>query len=198
MDPLVISFYTRGTPYEDEARKLIASCQQWEIEAEIDGVSSRGSWESNCGMKAEFILSKLKKHRRDVFWVDADAVFLQKPLFTEFEGHFFSVRFNPFLPKSHESRIISNAIFAADHPDAHLILEKWRDLSVAELKNRARVMEFWDQAALRDVLSEGAYLPMPLKYSKIFDLDDLFIDEKEVVIEHYQASRRIKNKVSPT
>ncbi|MES2122462.1 MAG: hypothetical protein V4492_06765, partial [Chlamydiota bacterium] len=61
-----------------------------------------------------------------------------------------------------------------------------------------RTMEFWDQAALRDVLfgppAEIPFLPMPLKYSKIFDLDDLFINEAEVVIEHYQASRRIKNK----
>jgi hypothetical protein len=37
---------------------------------------------------------------------------------------------------------------------------------------------------------------MPLKYAKIFDFDDLFISEQEVVIEHFQASRRFKNKVN--
>lgn len=198
MDPLVISFYTKGTPYAAEAAKLIASCTHHGVEAEIEGIASRGSWEANCGMKAEFILHKIAQHGRDVFWVDADAVFLQKPLFTEFEGHPFSVRFNPFLPPAHESRIISNAIFAANHPHARRILEMWRDRSAADLQDKGRTMEFWDQAALRDVLfgisEEIPFLPMPLKYSKIFDIDDLFIDEGEVVIEHYQASRRLKNK----
>lgn len=37
--------------------------------------------------------------------------------------------------------------------------------------------------------------PLPVSYCKIYDLDILFVDQADVVIEHYQASRRFKDVV---
>ena len=201
-EPIVISFYTLDTPYEQEVRKLIESCVEWDIDADIVGIPSRGSWEKNCGMKPEFILQKLRQWERPVLWVDADAVFLQRPDFQELMNYEFSVRVNEFLPKTHESYIVSNTIFINDHPRTLELMELWVKKNQKALEQKDRVLEFWDQVALRDVLENEnlhgvplRFLPMPLKFCKIFDLDNLFISEEEVVIEHYQASRRLKNKI---
>ena len=198
MEPLVISFYTVGTPYEEEVKRLIDSCIEFGIEADIVGVNPQGSWEKNCALKPFFILQKLKEWDRPVLWVDADAAFKQRPNFQDFKECDFAVRLNEFLPKNHESRIISNTIFARNNEAGTAVLEEWCKLTEKELSKEGRIMEFWDQATLRDALSLFSnlhFLPMPLKYSKIFDFDDLFIADSEVVIEHYQASRRHKRKV---
>lgn len=193
MAPLVISFYTLQTPYEEEVKKLIDSCQKYKIEADIVGVASRGSWEKNCAFKPFFILEKMKEWKRPLFWVDADAIFLHEPDFTEFTPFDFSVRVNEFLPSTHPSRIISNAIFVQNKGIE--IIEKWCQKAEQELNSHERKIEFWDQIALRDVLIDTPFYPMPLKYAKIFDFDDLFISNEEVIIEHYQASRRLKTQI---
>lgn len=196
MKPIVISFYTVDTPYEKEVKRLVESCLRFDIEADIVGIASEGSWERNCARKPFFILDALKKWNRPVLWVDADAVFLQSPDFTEFDSCDFSVRLNEFLPKKSESRIVSNIIFVRNNFKAIAVLERWCQVTESELNCKERVFEFWDQIALRDVLDEESdlrFLPMPLKFAKIFDFDDLFISESEVVIEHYQASRRLKH-----
>ncbi len=196
---MIISFYTLGTPYEKEVKKLIDSCAQLEIEADIEGIDSKGSWEKNCAMKPFFILRKLKQWDRPVLWVDADAVFRQRPDFNEFDGCDVAVRMNEFLPKTHESQIISSTVFVRNNPAGMTLLEEWCREVDKELSDKGRVFEFWDQTALRDALHRNPdlrFLPMPLKYAKIFDFDDLFISEQEVVIEHFQASRRFKNKVN--
>ena len=177
MDPIVISFYTIKTPYEQEVKKLIDSCASLGIESDIEGVNSQAS-------KPQFIKNKLQKWNRPVLWVDADAAFLQRPDFNDFSECDFAVRVNKFLPKTHESRIVSNAIYARNTDEVMQMLEKWGNKTDREI-----------QIALRDALHEHEYLrflPMPLKYAKIFDFDDLFISQPEVVIKHCLASRKLK------
>jgi hypothetical protein len=195
--PIVISFYTVKTPYEEEVKKLIESCITFGIDADIEGITSVGSWEKNCALKSSFIRQQLDKWNRPVLWVDADAAFLRKPDFADFADVDFAVRVNEFLPKTHESRVVSNTIFVRNNALAISALEKWNELSMNECHRADRAMEFWDQTALRDALEQFPalkFMPMPLKFAKIFDFDDLFISEKEIVIEHYQASRRFKNR----
>lgn len=199
MKPVVLSFYTLRTSYEEEVKKLIHSCEEMKIEADIVGIDSKDSWEKNCAQKPFFILQKLKQWNRPVLWVDADAVFKQQSDFNEFNDCDISVRMNEFLPKNHESRIVSNTVFVKNNPVGVKLLEHWCEEADKGLNNKKRTVEFWDQIALRDALhrnTEACFLPMPLKYAKIFDFDDLFISENEVVIEHYQASRRYKKKIN--
>lgn len=199
MKPIVISFYTLGTPYEEEAKKLIDSCLEFDIECDIAGITSQGSWEKNCAIKPFFIQQKLKDWNRPVLWVDADGVFKQRPDFNLFEGYDFAVRVNEFLPKTHESRIVSNTIFVRYNAPASSVIEKWCETTETQLNDKNRVLEFWDQTTLRDALDRTSsirFLPMPLKFSKIFDFDDLFISEREVVLEHHQASRRHKHAIA--
>lgn len=75
--PLVVSYYTKNTPYEKEVQYLIQSCKQFDIEYLIEGIEDKGSWEGNCSFKPYFIREKMKECKRPLMWVDADAVFLK-------------------------------------------------------------------------------------------------------------------------
>lgn len=61
MFPLVISFYTKNTPYQLDAHHLIASCEKFGIEHAVEGIDSYGSWELNCAYKPFFIAEKLRQ-----------------------------------------------------------------------------------------------------------------------------------------
>jgi hypothetical protein len=202
MNPIVISFYTLTAPNDVEVKKLIHSCVELEIESDIVGLGSEGSWEKHCALKPFFILQKLKQWDRPILWVDAHAIFKRRPDFSEFATCDVSVRMNEFLPKAHESRIVSNTVFIRNNSAGVALLEEWCRETDKGPNDKDRAMEFWDQTALRDALhrqAEARFLPMPLKYAKIFDFDNLFISEQEIVIEHHhlhQASRRFKNKVN--
>lgn len=78
--PLIISFYTKDSPYETWAQDLKKSCEEFGLEYDIEGIDSIGSWYKNCCYKPQFILKKLQEHKRPLFWVDADSVFLKKPI----------------------------------------------------------------------------------------------------------------------
>jgi len=194
-NPLVISYYTVGTPYEKEAFQLISSCERWGIDLDIQGVRSLGSWERNCAFKPAFILERMEKHQRPLFWVDADASFLQKPDFEQFIESDIAVRINDYLDKRHESYLASGSIFINNTPRAKEIIQLWKEECARRIDQPGRVLEYWDQMGLRDVLQkreDAAVLPLPLGYCKIFDLDDIFIRDEEIVIEHRQASRLYK------
>ncbi|HEY2810207.1 MAG TPA: putative nucleotide-diphospho-sugar transferase [Rhabdochlamydiaceae bacterium] len=195
---LVISYYTQNTPYESEAERLRASCAKFAIEARIEPLSSLGSWEKNCAQKASFIATKLKDLNRPLLWVDADAAFLQPPNFSLFSHCDFSARINEFLPKTHESRVCSGTLFVRPCERGIALVKDWVEECQRALNEAGRCMEVWDQIALRKALDRHpdlSFMPMPLEYVKIFDSDDLFVREEEVVIEHYQASRRLKSRI---
>ncbi len=197
--PLIVSFYTIDTPYEEEVERLKHSCKKWNLEACIEGVKSQGSWERNCAIKPKFILDKLKKFKRPIFWVDADSVFLKPPKFAQFMEYDFSVRFYEGLPEDHTSRVASGTVFVNCTEKGQKLIESWHEESTRQLNDPKRQEEFWDQVALRDALKKQKdlkVLPMAKGYSKIFDIDQFFIGSEEVIIEHYQASRRFKNLVT--
>jgi len=194
--PVIISFYTRGTPYEDEVKNLIESCRKFDLTSEIEGIDSFGSWELNCAYKPFFILKMLEKHNRPLLWVDADGMFLKKPQWQEAFDSDLSVRFHEELEWGHPSKVITSTLFASPTREGKEIMRRWIHQTHEHLLDPHRKLEFWDQIALRDALCgwEGILEPMPLSYAKIFDHPSDCISAPEPVIEHYQASRRFKKR----
>lgn len=196
--PVIISFYTKGTPYEDEVQKLIESCRQFDLETAIEGVDSFGSWELNCAYKPFFIWQMLEKLERPLLWVDADGVFLKKPKWQEAFDADLSVRFHPELSWDHPSKVITSTLLAAPSVQGRAIIRKWIQETQQSLLNPGRTLEFWDQIALRDALRgwEGILEPLPLTYAKIFDHPSDCATAPDPIIEHYQASRRFKKNIN--
>lgn len=197
--PLVVSFYTKDTPYEEEVQHLIHSCRKWEIEHEVEGVPSAGSWEMNCAFKPIFILKKLQEKNRPLLWVDADAIFMKKPTYLEEFQEDLAVRMYD-CPDDHPSRIVSATIFINATEMAKRVVQLWAEECLSLLQQKGRTREMWDQEALRRVLfmkNPGAsYKPLPIAYSKIYDHP---ADEAaciDPVIIQNQASRRYKRWVN--
>lgn len=194
--PLVISFYTVDTPYEEEVKYLQASCQSLGIDHHIEGIPSAGSWEMNCAFKPIFILQKMQEFKRPLLWVDADAVFL-KPLenlslFSEVD---LGVRIYD-VSEDHPSKIVSATVFVNATGASIKVVKWWAEECMKLLQDKNRKEEVWDQDALRRVLFQkehGArFAPLPPSYSKILGHPK---DEEmcfDPVIIQNQASRRYK------
>jgi hypothetical protein len=78
MLPLIISFYADfedNRYYEGFAKELIKKCKEFGVSYDISEAQSRGSYSANCLMKPEFILDKLKEHKKPILWMDCDTQF---------------------------------------------------------------------------------------------------------------------------
>jgi tetratricopeptide (TPR) repeat protein len=186
--PVVICFYTKNTDYETVARKLIASCEHSNLDHRVVGVEPRGSWEANCAIKAEFVLDIWKSTGRPVLWVDADAILHSEPNLLRGVTADFAIH------RCREWEFASGTLFFNQTPAAGALLRRW----VARCKAYPRV---WDQVNLdlawEDTVAsyplETLWLPEP--YCRIFDLHD-GRSPAPGVVEHFQASRHLKAKVS--
>jgi hypothetical protein len=195
--PLVITFYTENTPYQLEVAGLINSCRELGIELEVEAVPCLGSWQRNCAMKPQFIRGKLIEKKRPVFWVDADAVFRKVPDFSLMMHSDFSAWENSSLPQDKRFRYRAGSLFINYTPGGIRFAEVWA--GYCQKKIDAGVdLSYLDQIAIFDLIEQGLeanFFPLPLSHCKVFDLDADEIDSSDVVIEHFQASRRYKPRV---
>jgi len=196
--PLVVSFYTLDTPYEEEVKYLQASCQKLGIDHVIEGVPSAGSWEMNCAFKPLFILQKMMEYKRPLLWVDADAVFVRSLEFVEAFLADVGVRLYD-CPDDHPSRIVTATLFVNTTAFAKEVIELWAKECISMLSEKNR-KEVWDQDALRRVFlahrHRGNFAALPEVYSKIVGHPE---DEEKCIdpiILQYQASRRYKRWIS--
>jgi hypothetical protein len=187
--PLIVSFYTKNTFYEREAKNLIESCKNQGLDYAIVGLESLGSWKANCGLKPKFLLEQFLKHQRPLLWVDADAVILEPLTYFKTLSADLSFRIEDALKIENPSRIMSGTVFVNQTEAAFDFLNHWAAYQTAH-------PELTDQEALRDI----AYLrfhhlsikALPKRYCAIAFASH-YIDEKNPAIVHYQASRIYQN-----
>lgn len=198
--PTIVSYYTQNTLYQLEVQNLIASCAQFGLKTHIEGIESFGTWELNCAYKPFFLYQKLLELQKELLWVDADGVFVQKPERLEAFSSDLAVRINDDLPATHNSKVMSGVVYVNNTDKAKDLLRAWAKECMRQLTQEGRTEEFWDQVALRDVLLhsevDAKVQSLPLTYVKIVNKS---FDEKKhgkPVIEHYQASRRYKRAVN--
>lgn len=196
----LVSYFTRGTGYEVEVRKLIASCDKLKIPNAVLPVANRGSWQKNTQLKAEFILDMLDLQApsgQAVVWVDADAVVRQYPaLFDALECDLgLSYRdYAKFPCGKHRSgeELLSGTIYLANNEVVRQLVKDW-------IRQNAAAPGLWEQRNLQAVVERwGNALRvqrLPPTYCKIFDT---MRTAGPGVIEHYQASRRFRQKINRT
>ncbi len=192
--PLVVSFYTENTPYQLEAMSLIASCNALGIDAEIEGIPSEGSWERNCAIKPFFIRKKLLEKKRPIFWVDADAIFKKIPDFSTLMHS--DLAFREMKRFSHDRRFkyFSGSLFLNNTAQGRAFADMWCNHCQQKIDG-GEDLQFLDQLSIVDLIEKGTPVKihsLPIAYAKVFDLDALEITEDEIVIEHFQASRRFR------
>lgn len=76
MKPVVISFYTAGTPYEVDAAKLAASCIAHGYALDLTPIPAGPSWTAVNRMKPQIIREAARRHYgRPLLFLDADCWF---------------------------------------------------------------------------------------------------------------------------
>lgn len=191
--PLVISFYTVDTPYQREVENLISSCHRYGIEYHVEGLTSRGSWILNVAMKPEFICEKMLAFQRPVFWVDADAVFKKKPAWEQFGRYDLAVREMEAHPDDPYLKLAAGSLFFNYNPTMIRFVREWVELCQAKIREDIAHLFYLDQSSLLQMVQRHREInigALPIAYCKVFDSPTDQIDPDEVVIEHYQASRR--------
>jgi len=94
----IVSFYTPNEPYIRMSKRLIDSCEEYNLPHDIQKVEDRGSWVKNCNQKATFILNCLKKHNKKIVWIDSDARFIRNPELLHNTNACFGIRAEPGGP----------------------------------------------------------------------------------------------------
>lgn len=188
--PIIVSFYTAGTHYEQEAHALIASAQKFGLDYDITAVPNRGSWSANCCFKPEFLLAKLEQHQRPLVWTDADSVFMQKPvLFDECRAD-VGLRINDYVPNDDKAKILTGTIFVNNTPSAKKLLQLWKKECERNLTNQDMV---FDQVCLRKVILHYPTIVeikrLPASYVYIVDNphDRAHVNDNAVIV-HYQKT----------
>lgn len=199
--PLVISFFTEG--YEPWAEQLVEDCDQFEMECVVRKMKSRGSWRANVGMKPQFIVNMLALYERPVVWLDADARIRQRPVRFEelahtdpvidFAAYFIPRQVMPARdrPFGKEDGISSGTMFFNVTSGSAGLLGQWIAREDGQHKYGQIVLgETWHTMDPKPVTFR-----LPQRYLKVYDRKWKRGEKGPVVIEHMQASRKMRKKV---
>jgi len=176
--PVIVSYFTTSTPYEDLATRLRASCEVLGLRHHIVPLDPTGTWEANCAAKARVCLDAWSSLSAGASAQDARTVIAEASRAMGTEG-LNSITFSGS----------AETVFFGQTALAGALLERW----VERCRHEPRV---WDQVQLdlawEEVTSSAPLHTMwlPRGYYQVFDAD--LESGDKIVIEHFQASRDLK------
>jgi hypothetical protein len=178
-----IAFYTKDTPYEEEAKKLVQSAKKFGISVETASFPNQGEWVKNAALKPTFILGMMEKYLNQEWflYVDVDARFRQYPsLFDTFVGD-LGVHYR------RGKELLSGTIFIRNTLEMRAFVSSW-------ISHQRKNPKVWDQKTLQYCVEYSTIkvVDLPAGYTQIFDS---MSRHGQPVIEHMQASRRYRKVV---
>lgn len=193
--PLVVSFYTKGTGYEDEAKRLYRDLHLFGLEYDIEGMDNLGDWQKNTHYKAKYIALMMDKHpNRNILWLDVDSAILCYPSVfddAEFELGAHTIDWARHTDGRRKDHQLANAvIYLRNNELVRRFVKEWIELNEAhperiEMQTMAQVLKKWK--------GKIDYYNLPAEYCQIFDSMG---DVERPVIQQLQASRRLKGQVA--
>lgn len=182
--PIIVSYYTAGTPYQAAAERLRASCDRLDLAHHIVSRETRGDWQLNAFAKADVCRTAWRQLGQPILWVDADAVIHARPELLRGATADFAIH------KWKGTHFASGTVFFNQTLGAARLLHRW-------VEHCATGDDWSDQPLLERAWHEVPVdtLWLPRSYCQIFDARR----EDRPVIEHFQASRtqRVKVKKVP-
>jgi hypothetical protein len=182
----LISFYTVGTPYEQEALEFEEHLDRFpQLNYKIIPVESKGSWVQNTNLKSSVCLEAFIQSDVPIVYTDIDSRINKYPVLFDYLSE---CDIGVHYRKGRE--LLSGTIFFNKTLMTKNLLERW----VTKCNEFPSV---WDQRNLNSSIEElkpyGLQVySLPATYCQIFDL---MAKEGIPVIEHFQASRRYKRVV---
>lgn len=183
---LIVGCYTKGD-YEQEARgRLIPSLNALGLPNAVYEVPDQGNWVANGFACQDFILQMHQEQPEvDLLFLDVDAVVHSDPwpllrkLDCDLAAHLFK-----------GTELLTGTLYLPAIPRREELLTRWIGW------NRGRKRD-WDQINLQCLLASDRsfrFSPLPAEYCCIFDLQRKYTPDIVPVIEHFQASRRLRRR----
>lgn len=193
---VMVSFYTRNTPYELEIKTLINSLRKFNLPYDTMGIENQGSFEANTKQKPIILKTMLDRYpNKSIVFVDADAVVEKIPeLFYEIKEdiamHWIDWNKKNFLRKG--MQLCTGTIYLRNNVKVRELLDLWIQ------KNKTTTGGLTDQEGLEEVLEEHkdivSIYSLPEEYAHI---PEYMQDTKDSVIRHRQVSRQYRNSIVP-
>jgi len=177
--PLIVSYYTKNTGYEKEAKRLEESIKKFGLEYDIEEIESLGDWQKNTHYKATFIRKMMDRHpNRDLLWLDVDAVVHRYPIL------FDDIDTDLAIHYKDGKELLSGTLYFSNNERIKKLVDAW-------IEENKKNPDIWEQKNLATTLKNwnGKVEILPPTYCQIFDL---MMNAGEPIIEHFQASRRYK------
>jgi len=193
---VVTAYYSVGTPYEQEVKRLIPSLQRFNLPYFVQPVPKFRNWYLGVQYKPTFLQQMLQQFAgKSVIYVDADAEFLQYPsLFDELDQRpdvHIGVHMLDHGKRGRPTagfEMLSGTIYLKNDAIVHQIVNAW-------IQRCAVGGQLWDQIALEAAIGSTPFYILPEEYCTIFDY---MSDVQQPIIKHYQASRRCKDVIGPS
>ena len=193
---IVISFYTSGTGYEQEIKKLEASLIKFKLPYKFYTYPPLGGWRKNLNYKSECILRAFDEFPdKDIVFIDADGIVRKHPALFDLLStkHDHDMAYHFFRYSFSTEELLSGTLWFQNSAGGRALVKRWDEIGRArpgvrhQMCLKATLDEF--QAAGKPVRDYH----LPIEYTCIFDAP--MRRGKEAVIEHYQASRRLRRLV---
>lgn len=183
--PIYVSYYTNNG-YQEEVKKLRDDIWQFSLRNDVNLLNDSGDWNKNCHQKPVFLKSMLKKYpRNSIVWLDADARIRRYPvLFNKLKCD-LGIHYRKKKRHNIEvEELLSGTIYLANNHRTDQLMDLWIE------ENRNHPLE-WDQRNLARAIKRwnGKVEKIPSSYCQIFDS---MAHEGKPVIEHFQASRKLR------
>lgn len=191
----IVSFYTKNTGYEKEAKKLQLSAKKIGQNIYIEAIDNLGSWDLNTKHKPFLILNAMNKYPDEDYFLflDADAIVNKKIPTKEIIGD-IAVCHKSIKTKKQKGWLLSGTIFIKNNDKMKKIMYEW-------IKINKKNPKTYDQDTLYTVLKNNfqqiKIQRLSLKYCKI-NGSKCFSHRKitDPIISHNQASRKLKRKIN--
>lgn len=198
----IVTFYT--PEYAGEVEPWVESIKATVLPYFIDVMVSKGSWRANVGMKPQFLLDMLDLYKEPILWIDMDGRVVGDlhylglaPGQYDFGAWFIpwdqmNPADRPGGPLTLHDGISSGTMFWNNTPAAIEFLNRWVAAEHGQHRYGQIVLgEVWHNQRPIDLRTWR----MPQAWFKVFDRPWKRGESGPPIIEHYQASRRLRRKV---
>ena len=185
--PVFTSHYTIKTPYEDIVKYLVKSLEKFNLDYDIEPIKSFGFWRTNSNYCAKSTLKMLEKYKpRPILRLDADATIEKFPIL-------FDKKFRPDIggciykqsKLKPEGEFMGGTIYFGNTERSREICKIWVDECERHPNHRNGDLLWRIIHREKNML----FKEMPISYCRIFDFPNM---GPEIVIQHWQASRKCK------
>lgn len=189
-----VTFVTEGTGYVREVERLKASAEVCGVPLRVFTFANAGSWRANLNFKSRTILDAMAEYAdKDIVFVDADAVIRSYP--TLFDTLSEERRYDIAVHFLRDVELLSGTLWLRNGETGRDIVRRWHALGERFPQQRH---QHCLHMALRAMAAGGArplLYKLPIEYTCIFDHP--LRAGKTAVIEHFQASRKYRRRLTP-